>query len=219
LTRAAAELAARQYELALRSLAGRNEAAAPLVFTCSALLHEGVDAIWKAIERRQERWQIDGGLTERRRRQALRWMWAIVENRLRQAIREHPAVQAMRPDVERQVLAGALPPEAAARQIPVPSGSANAAAVARIESTVRTLERANQSQGFGGVAIQTVGRSTGRRRSTLHRAQNCAIVGSATFDDRRRANRLGQQRTLGVKRIVVTRSPCRSPRRCDRSRR
>ena len=116
-TRAAAELAASQYELALRSLAGRSEAAAPLVFTCSALFHDGVDTIWKAIERRQENLQLDGGLIERRRRQALRWMWAIVENRLRQAIREHPAVQAIRPDLERQLLAGALPPEAAARQI------------------------------------------------------------------------------------------------------
>src|SRR5262245_35416005 len=50
-TRAAAELAAQQYQTALQSLAGRQDDT-PAVLTCSALEGRGVDAGWGAVERR-----------------------------------------------------------------------------------------------------------------------------------------------------------------------
>jgi LAO/AO transport system kinase len=114
--RPAAELAAEQYRVALESLAGRR-GDAPAVLTCSALHQEGVDAVWGAVERRQARLAAGGRLAERRRRQNLRWLWALVEERLRQAVHAHPAVRAIQADLERQVLAGAVPAAAAARRI------------------------------------------------------------------------------------------------------
>ena len=41
----------------------------------------------------------------------------MVEERLRQAVYHHPAVQEIREQLERDVLAGSLPPESAARRI------------------------------------------------------------------------------------------------------
>jgi LAO/AO transport system kinase len=87
------------------------------VLTCSALHREGIGAVWEIIERRQKRLQATGELAERRRRQNLRWMWSLVEDHLRQAVRTHPAVHTIRDDLERDVLAGSLPAEAAARRI------------------------------------------------------------------------------------------------------
>jgi LAO/AO transport system kinase len=115
-TRAAAELAAQQYRLALQSLAGRPDDA-PVVLTCSALFQNGVDAVWEALERRHALLAASGKLVERRRRQNLRWLWAIVEDQLRQALRKHPAVNAIRTDLEQEVLAGTTPASAAARRI------------------------------------------------------------------------------------------------------
>lgn len=115
-TRSAAELAARQYALALKSLAPR-EGDAPIVLTASALEQHGIDAVWEAIESRHARMKAGGELTARRRRQSLRWMWSIVEDRLRKAVHTHPAVEAIRDQLELKVLDGTLPPEAAARQI------------------------------------------------------------------------------------------------------
>src|SRR5437763_641496 len=106
--RAAAELAAQQYQTALQSLAGRHDDM-PAVLTCSALHQEGVDAVWEAVERRHTRLASNGVLTERRRRQSLRWLWALVDDQLRQALHAHPAVGAIRDDLERQVLAGTTP--------------------------------------------------------------------------------------------------------------
>jgi LAO/AO transport system kinase len=114
-TRPAAELAARQYELALQALAGRPEDR-PAVRTCSALQGRGVDAVWGAVERRHARLTAGGLLAERRRRQNLRWLWALVEEQLRQAVHTHPAVRAIQDDLEREVLAGITPAAAAARR-------------------------------------------------------------------------------------------------------
>lgn len=115
--RTAALVAAKQYERALASFAGRRESQMPTVLTCSALLGEGVDALWQSIAARQSRLIASGRLDERRRHQALRWMWSVVDDRLRQAVRSDPAVQAIREPLERQLLDGRLPPEAAARRI------------------------------------------------------------------------------------------------------
>jgi LAO/AO transport system kinase len=116
-TKAAAELSARQYRNALESLAGRGAEGAPKVFTCSALYHHGVDEIWENIVVRHEQSVNDGTLATRRQRQNLRWLWSIVEERIRLSIYAHPQVQAIREDLERKVLAGELPVESAARRI------------------------------------------------------------------------------------------------------
>ena len=115
-TREAAKVAARQYITALASLVGRADEA-PTVLTCSALEHQGVEKVWQTIQERQERMKASGALDQRRQRQNLRWFWSIVEDRLRQALGTNPAVHAIRPELEREVLAGTLAPKAAARRI------------------------------------------------------------------------------------------------------
>ena len=116
-TRLAAELAARQYALALNSLAGRDHDEPPVVLTCSALHHQGIAEVWAAIAQRHARMKASGQLAARQRRQNLRWLWSIVEDRLRQAVHNHPDVQEIRDQLERDVLAGKIPPEFAARRI------------------------------------------------------------------------------------------------------
>jgi LAO/AO transport system kinase len=112
----AAELAARQYQNALQSLAGRV-GNPPAVLTCSALYKQGINTIWEAIEGRHARLAASGELADRRRRQNLRWLWALVEDQLLQVIYTHPGVQAIRPDLEQEVQAGATPAAAAARRL------------------------------------------------------------------------------------------------------
>ncbi len=115
-TAIAAEVAARQYEMALQSLLGRHEEAPP-VLTCSALQKRNIDAVWNAVEQRYRELANSGKLVERHRQQNVRWLWNILEDRLRQAMREHPDVRAIRGELEKQVLTGAIPPEVAARKM------------------------------------------------------------------------------------------------------
>jgi len=113
---AAAELAAEQYRRALESLTGRH-GDPPDVLTCSALHQRGVDAVWAAVEQRHARLSVSGELAKRRRRQNLRWLWALVEDQLRQRVHEHPPVRAIRDRLEDDVLSGVVPPAVAARRI------------------------------------------------------------------------------------------------------
>jgi LAO/AO transport system kinase len=115
-TRAAAELAAQQYRQALEMVSGR-QGERPVVLTCSALEGHGIDAVWAAIEQRQSRLAATGELFERRRQQNVRWLWALVEEQLRQAISTHPAVRAIWDELQRGVVSGAIPVSAAARRI------------------------------------------------------------------------------------------------------
>ena len=114
--RPAAELAAHQFTLALKSLGGRD-GETPDVFTCSALNDQGVDAVWRAVERRYTSLKSGGELIDRRNRQNLRWLWATIDDRLQQAVRTHPAVHALRHQLESKVMAREVTPEAAAQQM------------------------------------------------------------------------------------------------------
>jgi LAO/AO transport system kinase len=114
--REAAEVAARQYSTALQTLLGQRQQVPP-VMTCSARLNDGVDAVWAAVEQQIETMKETGELAERRRRQGIRWMWSMIDERLRQCLREHPDVLEVRDALEQDVLSGEIPPEVAARKI------------------------------------------------------------------------------------------------------
>lgn len=115
--RAAAEVTARQYRSALALLAGGAGHADNSVLTCSALHDQGVGEVWRAIADRCQRMKQQGTLTQRRRRQDLHWLWAVVEERLLQSLALRPQVQQIRAELENDVLEGRATVESAARRI------------------------------------------------------------------------------------------------------
>jgi LAO/AO transport system kinase len=115
--RATAESAAQQYRAALHLLSDRGTEDAPVVLTCSALHHEGIDAVWEAIEQKVSGRRTSGELARRRQSQELLWLWSIVEEHARRAIYTHPGVASIKAQLEKQVLDGTIPTEVAARQI------------------------------------------------------------------------------------------------------
>ncbi|WP_428387767.1 methylmalonyl Co-A mutase-associated GTPase MeaB [Mucisphaera sp.] len=87
------------------------------VLTCSAQTGDGVAAVWAEVTGRIEGLRASGVLTERRRKQALRWMWALVEDRLMVSLREDAGVVKVLERVEAEVEAGRLAPTAGARAV------------------------------------------------------------------------------------------------------
>ncbi len=90
---------------------------APRVIQISALKGVGLDTFWEAVTRFRDLRTADGALAARRRQQALAWMWERIESGLRHEFRQHPAVQALLPQLMGEVEAGRIPPSAAARQL------------------------------------------------------------------------------------------------------
>lgn len=63
------------------------------VTTCSALEGTGDDVIWQVILDRHQRLQQDGRLDHRRRAQAVRWMWSLVEERVNNWVHSSPVAR------------------------------------------------------------------------------------------------------------------------------
>ena len=87
------------------------------VIQISALNGTGVDSFWAAVTEFQTLGQANGKLAERRRHQALAWMWARIDAALKQSFRQNPAVKLLLPDMTRAVEAGQLAASTAARNL------------------------------------------------------------------------------------------------------
>ena len=115
----AATRAQAQITSAFRTLglgAGRDRADAR-VLKASALSGEGVDALWAEVERWVADRRAGGEFDARRRRQAVAWMWDLVQHRLMSGFRSHPAVKAALPGILDDVAQARVAATAAARRL------------------------------------------------------------------------------------------------------
>jgi LAO/AO transport system kinase len=113
----AAQIAAREYQHALRLVQPASPTWLPTVLTCSALRNTGLDTIWSQIELHRRKLGETGEFDEKRRRQQVDWMWSTVDERLRHALRTHPEVRTIAPALEADLRAGRITPTLAADRI------------------------------------------------------------------------------------------------------
>ena len=112
-----AEKARKQYETALHFVLPASPLWTPPVLTVSARELTGIDEIWETVKRHRETLQKAGELTEKRRRQALDWMWTLVEDGLRERFHGHPAIREALPKMTREVERGATAATVAANRL------------------------------------------------------------------------------------------------------
>ena len=113
-----ARKAARELAGAIRMLRGHPDDGWDVpVLTCSGLTGEGLAEVWAKLVEHQDRMKASGAFDERRRSQQVRWTWQLVRDGLESALRHHPGVRSLAPELEKAVLAGELTPALAARQI------------------------------------------------------------------------------------------------------
>jgi LAO/AO transport system kinase len=87
------------------------------VRTCSALLGEGIDELWTAIEQLVNAARVSGALAERRTEQARAWMWSEVTDTMLEDLRADPEVNARIASLEADVAGGRVSAAAAARRV------------------------------------------------------------------------------------------------------
>jgi len=114
---AAAMRAKAQLETALHMLRPAHPDWRVPVLLVSALKREGLDRFWETVLAFRDTLQKNGALAEKRRRQALAWMWERIDAELKRRFRQHPAVRALLPAIERDVESGRLAPVVAARRL------------------------------------------------------------------------------------------------------
>jgi LAO/AO transport system kinase len=101
----------------MQLMRGRDAAGPPPVLTCSAMDGTGLDEVWSALLERRLGLVESGVLAARRREQRVRWMWALVEQRVRSALETHEGVHGLLAETTRSVAEGSTPPSVAAERL------------------------------------------------------------------------------------------------------
>ncbi len=112
-----AEKAKIEYEKALNLLTPSSKIWSPPVLTCSAVTMDGIEDIWQTIVDHKKKLGISGELMKKRRRQALDWLWALVEEGLRERFYRNPDVEKYLPGIVKAVEKGDTAPTAAAHRL------------------------------------------------------------------------------------------------------
>jgi len=110
----AAALAKHQFVGALSMLRGVSPNWRPPVVTLSAAAGTGIDTFWAEIERFRRVMTTSGEFEAKRQRQAVDWMWALIDSGLRSRFRQHPQVKHSLETISRAVAGGGQTPAAAA---------------------------------------------------------------------------------------------------------
>jgi LAO/AO transport system kinase len=108
-----AERAAADYRAALHLMSPATPTWNPPVLTCSGLADLGLDELWAQIRRHRSLMDATGELVQKRREQQVRWMWSMIDDRLRDDLRSSPEVMRRLGDLEADVRAGTITPTAA----------------------------------------------------------------------------------------------------------
>ena len=112
-----ATAAAAEYRAALHILSPRSPIWMPPVITYSALTGTGIAELWAQVLAHRERLTASGEFAARRREQQIKWMWAILEQRLFARLHSTAAIKAKLPKIEAAVTEGRLSPALAADEI------------------------------------------------------------------------------------------------------
>jgi GTPase len=114
---ARARAAAAEYRAALHILTPRSPSWSPPVVTYSALSGAGIAELWAAIVDHRERMSAAGELDARRREQQVKWMWAMLEDRVFARLKGDPGLKSKLPRLEAAVAEGRMSPAVAVDEI------------------------------------------------------------------------------------------------------
>ena len=112
-----AEKAKIEYEKALSLLTPASSIWSPPVLTCSAVTMAGIKEIWQIIVDHHKKFERSGELSNKRRKQALDWLWALVEEGLREQFYRNPEIEQSLPKIVNAVEKGETAPTAAAHRL------------------------------------------------------------------------------------------------------
>ena len=109
-----AKRAAKSYETALSLLNPSSQTWKAPVLTCSALEMTGIENIWDTVLDHKGRLEKSGELEEKRKKQALNWMWSLVDEGLKGRFYENPSIKKLLNHITREVETGVTAPTDAA---------------------------------------------------------------------------------------------------------
>lgn len=87
------------------------------VMTCSSVTKNGTVPVWEKVLAHRKTVKASGEFDQRRKNQALEWMWTLVDEGLKQVFKNNQKINALIPALSHQVAEGKISPSAAARTL------------------------------------------------------------------------------------------------------
>ncbi len=112
-----ANMAKRQYETALHLLSPSSSNWSPPVLTCSSLEMTGISEVWETVLDHRGIFTKTGELKANRKKQDVEWMWALVEDGLRERFKENEKINAVLPEILNKVKTGETSPTNGAAEL------------------------------------------------------------------------------------------------------
>jgi len=112
-----AQEARQEYEKALNLLRPSSPIWRPPVLTCSAVELTGIDEIWKTVLKHRQQLMATDELNQKRKKQAIDWLWSLVEEGLKDRFYQNQGIMTQLPRVIKAVETGEMPPSAAADKL------------------------------------------------------------------------------------------------------
>jgi LAO/AO transport system kinase len=112
-----AKITASDYQHAMRIVTPTSPTWVAPVVTVSSVQNRGLDTLWEHIQNHRKLLTASGEREGKRRAQMLRWMWAMVEDRVMSTLRSKPEVKNLVPNLEKDIGAGKLTPALAVERI------------------------------------------------------------------------------------------------------
>jgi len=112
-----AQEARQEYEKALNLLRPSSPIWRPPVLTCSAVELTGIDEIWETVLKHRRQLMATDELNQKRKKQAIDWLWSLVEEGLKDRFYQNQGIMTQLPRVIKAVETGEMPPSAAADKL------------------------------------------------------------------------------------------------------
>lgn len=112
-----ARAAAAEYRSALNIMMPRNPDWKPPVVMISGLANLGLDHVWEKLQEHKAVTSASGHFQKTRQDQQVRWMWAMLEERMMALLTENDAVKADLATIQGAVHSGTLSPSLAVEQL------------------------------------------------------------------------------------------------------
>ena len=111
------ENARQDLEVAMHLVAQESPTWHTKVLTCSSVTEGGTNEVWETVLAHREKFKATGEFEQRRKAQALEWMWTLVDEGLHARFRDNKEIKAQIPVVAGRVEKEIISPSAAARTL------------------------------------------------------------------------------------------------------
>lgn len=118
-----ANAAASVYRAALNIITSTSPNWSPPVITVSGQKNLGLDTLWSKVMEHRNALGRSSELTQKRKTQAVKWMYDMLEDRLKASLQENKKVSQRLPEIEKEVRENKLTPTLAVREIMTLMGS------------------------------------------------------------------------------------------------